>query len=270
MHLNRPALAWQVNELLLTGGNVALISHYNVQTMYYNSFLQNVLQNDSFEQAIELYYKVVPHLWSAGHIYYKNLLHAIHSHGALHHLGKVFDNMVLSGMGGANMETATELNHQVMQILSANDPAATEFSGLDEVWTEIAKRVFNHLEGGKDNRSFGLRFNLTAANICSLCIEVNLRQGNYEEAVRVFRFCHEESTVMPGQLTDPALRQLAEQSVALQEGEAAIEVVTYVQNMSSDQAVPIASLVTEGLELSLSQKEYLNKLFSIDPHWKPV
>jgi len=270
MYLNRPKLAWQINELLLTGNNIALLSHMSRENMYYNQFLQNVLQNDSFDQAIELYYKVTPHLWCPTGQYYKNLLSNIHSHGAVQHLGKVYDDMVLSGFGGSNMETNHELNYQVLQILERNEPSSSEFTGLSEVWANIAKRAFDHLENKKDNKAFGLRFNLSAAKICSLCITVQLREAGWEEAARVFRFCHEQSTVMPGQLDDPVLKTLMEQTVVLKDQELAIEIATYAQTMGSQGAIALALAVSDGFELGPSQKEYLNKLFATEAQWKPI
>ena len=270
MYLNRPKLAWQINELLLTGNNIALLAHMNSENMYYNQFLQNILQNDSFEQAIELYYKVTPHIWSPTGQYFKNLLSAIHSHGAVQHLGKVYDDMLLSGFGGSNNEMKNEMNYQVMQMLERNEPGSSEFTGLSEVWTSIAKRVFDHVETNKDNRNFGLRFNLHAVKICSLCITVQLREAGWEEAGRVFRFCHEQSTVMPGQLDDPVLKTLMDQTVVLKDQELAIEIATYAQTMGSQGAIPLALLVNDRFELEPSQKEYLNKLFATDAQWKPI
>ena len=270
MYLNRPKLAWQINELLLTGNNIALLAHMNSENMYYNQFLQNILQNDSFEQAIELYYKVTPHIWSPTGQYFKNLLSAIHSHGAVQHLGKVYDDMLLSGFGGSNNEMKNEMNYQVMQMLERNEPGSSEFTGLSEVWTSIAKRVFDHVETNKDNRNFGLRFNLHAVKICSLCITVQLREAGWEEAGRVFRFCHEQSTVMPGQLDDPVLKTLMDQTVVLKDQELAIEIATYAQTMGSQGAIPLALLVNDRFELEPSQKEYLNKLFATEAQWKPI
>ena len=270
MYLNRPKLAWQINELLLTGNNIALLAHMNSENMYYNQFLQNILQNDSFEQAIELYYKVTPHIWSPTGQYFKNLLSAIHSHGAVQHLGKVYDDMLLSGFGGSNNEMKNEMNYQVMQMLERNEPGSSEFTGLSEVWTSIAKRVFDHVETNKDNRNFGLRFNLHAVKICSLCITVQLREAGWEEAGRVFRFCHEQSTVMPGQLDDPVLKTLMDQTVVLKDQELAIEIATYAQTMGSQGAIPLALLVNDKFELEPSQKEYLNKLFATEAQWKPI
>ena len=270
MYLNRPKLAWQINELLLTGNNIALLAHMNSENMYYNQFLQNILQNDSFEQAIELYYKVTPHIWSPTGQYFKNLLSAIHSHGAVQHLGKVYDDMLLSGFGGSNNEMKNEMNYQVMQMLERNEPGSSEFTGLSEVWTSIAKRVFDHVETNKDNRNFGLRFNLHAVKICSLCITVQLREVGWEEAGRVFRFCHEQSTVMPGQLDDPVLKTLMDQTVVLKDQELAIEIATYAQTMGSQGAIPLALLVNDRFELEPSQKEYLNKLFATEAQWKPI
>ena len=270
MYLNRPKLAWQINELLLTGNNIALLAHMNSENMYYNQFLQNILQNDSFEQAIELYYKVTPHIWSPTGQYFKNLLSAIHSHGAVQHLGKVYDDMLLSGFGGSNNEMKNEMNYQVMQMLERNEPGSSEFTGLSEVWTSIAKRVFDHVETNKDNRNFGLRFNLHAVKICSLCITVQLREAGWEEAGRVFRFCHEQSTVMPGQLDDPVLKILMDQTVVLKDQELAIEIATYAQTMGSQGAIPLALLVNDKFELEPSQKEYLNKLFATEAQWKPI
>ena len=270
MYLNRPNLAWQINQLLLTGNNIALLAHMNSENMYYNQFLQNILQNDSFEQAIELYYKVTPHIWSPTGQYFKNLLSAIHSHGAVQHLGKVYDDMLLSGFGGSNNEMKNEMNYQVMQMLERNEPGSSEFTGLSEVWTSIAKRVFDHVETNKDNRNFGLRFNLHAVKICSLCITVQLREAGWEEAGRVFRFCHEQSTVMPGQLDDPVLKTLMDQTVVLKDQELAIEIATYAQTMGSQGAIPLALLVNDKFELEPSQKEYLNKLFATEAQWKPI
>merc|ERR1719402_1428315 len=193
------------------------------EAAYYNQFLQNILQNDSFEQSMELYYRVTPHLWSPTGQYYRNLLSALHSHGAVQHLGKVFDDMVLSNYGGSNKETCNELNYQVMRILERNEPSGSEFTGLSEVWTNIANRIF------------GLRFNLSAVKMCSLCITVQLREAGWEEAARTFRFCLEQTTVMPGQLDDPVLKALMEQSVSLKDQELALEIATYAQTMGSQE-----------------------------------
>ena len=270
MYLNRPKLAWQINELLLTGNNIALLAHMSSEAAYYNQFLQNILQNDSFDQSMELYYKVTPHLWSPTGQYYRNLLSALHSHGAVQHLGKVFDDMVLSNYGGSNKETCNELNYQVMQILERNEPSGSEFTGLSEVWTNIAKRIFDHLESNKDNRNFGLRFNLSAVKMCSLCITVQLREAGWEEAARTFRFCLEQTTVMPGQLDDPVLKALMEQSVSLKDQELALEIATYAQTMGSQGAIALGLAVSDGFELGPSQKEYLNKLFATEAQWKPI
>ena len=269
-HLHRPELSWQINQLLLTGENLALVSHLGNSNSYYSNFLQNVLQNDTFEQAIDLYNQVTPHLWSPNSNYFKNLLHTIHSHGAINHIGKVYDDLALGDFAGANKETTYDLQQQVLQLLVANPPEASQFEGLGEVWIDIARRIFQYLEASKDNRSFNLRFNLMAANICSMCLQIHLNQANLEDSLKVLRFSAEHSTVMPGQLSDPTLKQLGEQCVALGEAEAALEVVAYSLNMASQTALPLATLSHTSLQLSDSQKEYLNKLFVSDPAWKPV
>ena len=122
----------------------------------------------------------------------------------------------------------------------------------------------------RDNKALGLRFNLSAVKICNLCITVQLREAGWEEAARVFRFCHEQSTVMPGQLDDPVLKTLMEQTVVLKDQELAIEIATYAQTMGSQGAIALALAVSDGFELGPSQKEYLNKLFATEAQWKPI
>jgi len=267
---NRPDLAWRINQLMLTGSNASLLSDLQLENSYYNFFLQNILQNDGWEAAIELYHRACPHLWAPGGQFYRNLLSALHAHGATNHLAKVYDDLMLCDMGGSNKETCNELNHQVVQVLERNPPKDSEFQGLQEVWRDIATRVFNNLEQHKDNLRFSLRFNLVAARICELAITVQLREGGWTEAARVFRFCLEHSTVIPGQLNDEVLSAVAAAAVAEGEVEAALEVVQYAVTMASPAAVAIATTVTSSLALSSGQKELVNKLLAAEPQWKPL
>jgi len=270
LYLNNSSLSWSINELLHTGNNLALLSHHNNETMYYNYFMSNVLQNDDFETAIELYNKVTPHIWCPSSTFYKNLLNAVHSHRGMNHLGKIYEDLYLSDMAGSNKETNYELNYQVMQILQSNDPNTSEFTGLTDVWLDITKKVFNHLETNIDNRNFGLRFNTHAANICSLCIMLNSNLGSYEQAVKVFKFCQEYRAIMPGQLPEQAVKTLLQQSLELKESATCLEIVEYALDIDNNTAISLANMVTDRLTLQTQDIKYLNKLFANSPEWKPL
>jgi len=267
---NKSDLSWEVNELLMTGDNISLLNSHDHEVAYYTAFLTNVLQNDSFETAIELYNKVCPHLWCPTTSFYKTLLSSILSHGAMNHLGKVYDDLVLSDFAGSGKEANYELNYQVLQILAATDPEGGEFSGLAEVWLDIARRAFNHLEANINNKSFPLRFNTMSPHICNLCAKLNLKLGSYKEAIRVFDFCRDQLVVMPGQLEEENLQQLVQQSVNLADTEKALEVVKYALDSNTKAALNMGSQISQKLELTSQQQKYLDKLFANDTQWIPL
>jgi len=266
---NNAKLAWKVDEFLHTGNNIRLLSDFQMETVYYQNFLTAVLNNDDFKVAMELYNKMVPHTFSPMFSYYQILMNHLHTNGALQYLGKVWDDIMASDYASANKENQYALTYQVMQILKANDPALFDFTGLSEVWVDIARKVFNHLEDGKAQKGLYLRFNNLAPNICDLVVVVALREGNYELAARVVDFCREEKSVMAKNLSDDVLADFINASVALGETEKAIESVEYSVDVGSSQAVKVGLLVA-GIDLRTDQKDYLNKLFASHTEWAVI
>eukprot|EP00092_Neocalanus_flemingeri_P030928 GFUD01033590.1.p1 GENE.GFUD01033590.1~~GFUD01033590.1.p1 ORF type:complete len:656 (+),score=179.52 GFUD01033590.1:65-2032(+) len=263
---NNAKLAWRVDEFLNTGHNSRLMSDFQVLNVYYQNFLTVVLQNDEFQTAMELYNKITPHSFSPMFSYYQILMNHLHANGALQHLGKVWDDIVISNYAAANKENQYVLTHQVMQILKANDPAMSDFTGLSDVWVDIARKVFNHLEEGKSNKALYLRFNTLAPDICDLVVAVALREGNYELGAKVVDFCREEKTVMTKSLSEGVLGDFINASVALGEKDKAVGAVEYSVDVGSSQAVQVG-LVVAGTDMRADQRDYLNKLFTSHTGW---
>lgn len=262
-------LGWKINEFLLTGRNINLLSNMQQENTYYQNFLTVVLNNDSLDTAMALYNQITPHLWAPSTMFYKSLLGSLHSGGAMQHISKVFDDIVFSDYGGSNREGQYEVNLQVLQILQANSPSESQFTGLSEVWVNIASRVFSHLVENKTSKALYLRFNNLAANICSLVVSVMLRESKYEEAVAVFDFCKEEKSVMPGNLSEAALEQLMGFCSRLKDTDKSLEVVEYVLDVNSGLSVKLANSLADECQLSDSQIKLLNKLFASEPSWVP-
>jgi len=263
---NNVKLAWRLNEFLHTGQNARLLSDFQHETVYYSNFLNVVLQNDDFKTAIELYNKLTPHTLSPMFTYYQTLLNHIHNNGALQYLSKVFDDLQASDYAQANKENQYALTYQVMQILKANDPALFDMTGLSEVWVDISRKVFNHLEDGKESKALFLRFNNLAPNICDLVVAVALREGNYELAARVVDFCRLEKTVMAKNLSNDVLADFIKASVSLGELDKAIEAVEYSVDVGSSDALKVGLVVAEA-DLRMDQRDFLNKLFKSSSGW---
>ena len=174
---NNPKMAWRLNNHLNSGKNALLLNDFQMETIYYTNFLNCILQNDSFDKAMEVYYDLVPHTCSPMYNVYSNLLNHIHTNAALHHLPKIWEDILMSDFGQASKENQYMLTNQMMQVLLSNDPSLYDFTGMSEIYVTIAEQIYTHLENGKADKKLFLRFNNLAANICDGVILVSLREA---------------------------------------------------------------------------------------------
>ena len=174
---------------------------------------------------------------------------------------------MVSDFGSASKENQYALTNQMMQLLLANDPSLYDFTGMSEVYISISSQVFQHLEENKANKRLYLRFNTVAANICNNIIKVSLREGNFEQAVSVVKFCVAEKNVMPGHLKNDALEQYLDCCIDLAENEKAIEAVEYSVDINSSDAVKFGLNLSTKVNLTDDQKVYVNKLFATYSEW---
>jgi len=268
-YLNQIKVAYRIHSLLHTGDNINFLSTHQTSNMYYSSFLQVVLKNESLDVSMSLFDKLVPHTWTPNSDFLMDVLMAINSRSAVQYIGKIYDDMELLQWGEARKEIINELNTTVLKILENNPSSSTEFTNLGETYADIAYRIFKHLEANKFNRAFPLRFNTHAAGICSLAIKILLVESQFEKAAEVFKFCNEEKDKLPGQLTDDVLVKLNKEIVHQEDGQLGLQVVDYLIGMNSPKARECGvKLATTNL--SHDHKETLNKFFAQDQKWKNI
>ena len=159
------------------------------------------------------------------------------------------------------------LTNAMMQLLLANDPSLYDFTGMTEGYISISSQIFQHLEENMASKRLYLRFNTLASTICNNVIKVALREGNFDLAVSVIKFCVEEKNVMPGHLKNDALEQYLDCCIDLGENEKAIEAVEYSVDINSSDAVKFGLSLSSKLELTEDQKVYVNKLFASYSEW---
>ena len=122
-------------------------------------------------------------------------------------------------------------------------------------------------ETGKADKKLFLRFNNLAANICDGVILVSLREGSFDLAVKVVKFCVAEKNVMPGTLKDDGLVKYISACVDLGYTENAIEALEYCVDISSPRALSLGTKISTELKLTEEQQDYLNKLFKTYSKW---
>ena len=264
---NNAKLAWKVDDFLNSGSHALLLSDFYMEQIYYTNFLSVILQNDSLDSAMALYNKLVPHTSTPMYNFYGILLNTIHNTGGLQYLAKVWDDMILSDYGSASKENQYKLTSQMMQILRSNNPANFDLTGLNQVYIDITTKVFAHLVDGKDNKKLFLRFNNTAAGICNDSLFVALREGNFELAASIVKFCVEERNVMPGNLSEESLDSYVKACVSLEEREKVLQAVEYAVDVGSSTALQLGLTVTTHFQLDGEQRDYLNKLFASYTGW---
>ena len=264
---NNAKLAWKVDDFLNSGPHGLLLSDFMMEQIYYTNFLSVVVQNDSLETAMALYNKLVPHTSTPMYNFFMILLNTIHTSGGLQYLAKVFDDLLLSDYGSASKENQYKLTSQIMQILRSNNPANYDLTGLTEVYLDITTKVFAHLVDGKDNRKLYLRFNNAAVSICNDSLFVALREGDFELAFSVVKFCVEEKNVMPGNLSEDSLESYVKACVSLEEREKVLQAVEYAVDIGSPVALQLGLTVTNHFQLDGEQRDYLNKLFASYTQW---
>ena len=120
---------------------------------------------------------------------------------------------------------------------------------------------------GKDNKRLFLRFNNAAASICTDCVFVALREGNFELAAKVVSFCVAEKNVMPSNLSEDALEGFVKACVDLEEKEKLIEAVEYAVDIQASSALKFGLTVSEEFQLDSEERDYLNKLFASYTKW---
>jgi len=263
---NNLQTAWRLDRFLNSGKNSLLLSDFQFETNYYTNFLSVVLQNDEFETTMKLYNDLVPHTCTPMYNFFAILLKALHTNGAIHHLPKIWEDLVVSNFGSASRENQYMLTYSMMQVLSANDHNLFELTGMSEVYNSISEQVFHHLEANIANKHLYLRFNKLASSICDNIILVALREANFDLASRVIKFCADQKNVMPGQLKSEPQSQFLDVCLDLEEIEKAIQVVEYSVDVKSTNALALG-LKLANVGLNDDQKAYLNKLFATYSEW---
>ena len=264
---NNAKLAWKVDDFLNSGPHGLLLSDFMMEQIYYTNFLSVVVQNDNLDTAMALYNKLVPHTSTPMYNFFMILLNTIHTSGGLQYLAKVWDDIMLSDYGSASKENQYKLTSQVMQILKSNNPANYDLTGLSKVYVNITTKVFTHLVDGKENKKLYLRFNNAAASICNDSLLVALREGDFELAYSVVKFCVEEKNVMPGNLSEDSLESYVKACVSLEEREKAIQAVEYGVDIGSPVALALGHSVASHFQLDGEERDYLNKLFASHTTW---
>ena len=173
----------------------------------------------------------------------------------------------MSDFGQASKENQYMLTNQLMQVLLSNDPSLYEFTGMSEIFLTIALQIFTHLETGKADRKLYLRFNNLAVNICNNVILVSLREGDFDLATKVLRFCIAEKNVMPGTLRDDALEKFITASVDLGYTVNAMEAIEYCVDVNNPKALSLGIKISTESELDSEQRDYINKLFATYSKW---
>ena len=267
---NNARLAWRLDQYLHTGKHILLLGDFQMESVYYTNFLSVVLQNDKFETAMNLYNDIVPHTCSPMYNIYTILLNLVHTNGAIQHLPKIWEDLVVSNFGAANFENTYILTNQMMQVMKANDPSHFDLTGMSEVYLSISSQIFQHLESNKANKKLYLRFNTLASTICDNVMAVALREGNFDLANKVLKFCVEEKNVMPGYVQNDTLEKYIDVCIDLSETERAMEAVEYCVDIKSTEALKNGLKIVEKFELQEDQKDYLNKLFATYSEWSNI
>ena len=264
---NNSKMAWRLHNYLHTGRNALLLSDFQLEAIYYTNFLSCIVQNDSLDKAMELYSELVPHSCTPMYNFYSILLNHIHTNAALQYLPKIWEDILMSDFGQASKENQYMLTNQLMQVLLSNDPSLYEFTGMSEIFLTIALQIFTHLETGKADRKLYLRFNNLAVNICNNVILVSLREGDFDLATKVVRFCIAEKNVMPGTLRDDALEKFITASVDLGYTVNAMEAIEYCVDVNNPKALSLGIKISTESELDSEQRDYINKLFATYSKW---
>jgi len=263
---NNVETAWKLDRFLNSGKNSLLLSDFQLETVYYTNFLSVVLQNDEFETTMKLYNDLVPHTCTPMYNFYSNLFNVLHTNGAIHHLSKIWEDLVVSSFGSASRENQYMLTNQLMQVLLANDHNLFDLTGMSDVYNSISEQIFHHLESNITNRRLYLRFNKLASSVCDSVILVALREANFDLASRVVKFCAAQKHVMPGQLKIEPQNQYLDVCLDLEEIEKAIEIVEYSVDIKSTNALSMGLKLAD-IQLNDDQKAYLNKLFASYSEW---
>ena len=264
---NNAKLAWRLDSYLHKGKHSLLLGDFQMDSIYYTNFLSVVLQNDTFDRAMQLYNDIVPHTCSPMYNFYSMLLNHVHTNGAIQHLPKIWEDMVVSDYGSASRENTYMLTNQMLQVLRLNDPSHFELTGMSEAFVSISSQIFKHLQDKKADKKLYLRFNTVAATICDNVIFVALREGNFDLAASVIKFCVAEKTVMPGYVKNETLEQYIDVCIDLVETERAMEAVEYCVDIKSPSTLAVGLKIVDKLELQSDQKDYLNKLYSTYSEW---
>jgi len=264
--LNSNKIAYRIHNLVLTGNNINLLGNLRKSERYYEIFMMLLLRTEELDTTLQMYSKLAPHTWSPRKDFFNNLLIEINSKAAVQYLGKIYDDIELCSHGGASKEEMYEMNTMVLVCMDSHPPSTSQFNHLSHTYVDIAQRIFKHLELNKASAGLYLRFNTHAAKICSLAIQILLKEAQFTSACNILNFCNEEKERMPGQLSETSLTSLMEAAVEAENADVGIQIVDYLVGMNSDQARPCA-LMLASLPLHSREKNTLNKLLAFDQNW---
>jgi len=265
-NLNQSKLALRLQSLLLTGNNLNLLGNAWDSDGYHMCLMMVVLRNEELDTTMEIYNQLTPHTWSPHKDFFMDLLSEINNKSAVHYLGKIFDDLELTDHGGSNKEGMYQMNCQVLRCLIAHPTSKSQYNNLSSTYIDISQRIFNHLDQNKASKGLYLRWNTSAADICSMAMKVQLREGQFEFACKVLEFCAEESGRMPGQLDEDSLVALVEAAVLEENTEVGMKVVDYMLGMGSKKSMDVALKLT-AIGLSEADKRTLNVLFKLENKW---
>ena len=93
------------------------------------------------------------------------------------------------------------------------------------------------------------------------------REGSFDLAAKVVKFCVAEKNVMPGTLKDDGLVKYISACVDLGYTENALEALEYCVDISSPRALDLGTRISSELNLDPEKKDYVNKIFKHSNKW---
>ncbi|XP_045114775.1 protein PTCD3 homolog, mitochondrial-like [Portunus trituberculatus] len=240
-HLKSLKVAERVESLLHQGTNHLFIGDSYKESVYYRHYFALSCSSLPIDEFMQVYDKLVPHIYTPEPGIMQEVLQAIQTSGALHYLPQLWSDMVLFDHCSRD-----KLVGLMLTTLTHHQPSPDDLM-LTERLVTIAKDIWCRVQAQDPTRRNKVTWTGT---MLGCVVEVVVRCGEYQTALEVLREATAAPQAVLGVLPAQSLTALLSAALHRKDADTAVAVVLYAQDAGHQETGQMAQQVHSSLALS--------------------
>lgn len=254
-HVKSMEAAQRVDAFLHKGEHKLLIGDSYKESVYYRHYFAVSCATLPIDEFMNMYEELVPHVYTPEPGIMEEVIETVRVSGALHHLPKLWSDMILF-----DYTTREKIVALMLSSLTEHHPPAQD-EELTRRLATIAKDIWRRVQEQDPGRRNRIQW---TGHMVGDVLEVLVRCGEYHTAQEVLREASTAPQNILGFLSAQALTTLLTAAVERKHADTAVDVVLYSQDAGHQETGQMAVQVRSSLPLTARQRAKITSVAGLD------